>query len=339
MEGSTSNSSSEDEMGIPNMRCDVEVVVEPSPSDKTVADVVFVHGFGCLSEEPWQPRSFLSQQADSKAGLLMEPQKNNACFWPAALLPRNLGNVRIIIFQYELLKDHIPFGPQVDKDLVPEAIIQQSWNFLRKIRELRGECRDRPLIFVTHSGGTVLAINALAWADITRKNSKVKNMVDIVDSTSAIVYFGHSLKFPELSDALDKVIERKAQFEDPRDHRKHFEIYSLLRERATPHREMDCPVDWKPESFFEPNQGYMPRFSKEDDVRYKECLKELRRYVAEAAKGLKYRERSKGRELQGSVVSMVTECPHPVSDMELIGRRSRENTKTLQQKIGEPTES
>ena len=155
-----------------------------------VADVVFVHGLQGHPQRTWQSKAnagsgrrprkrlktFSCRETDEMAHEDLQP------FWPADMLARDFEDVRILTFGYDS-KVTKGFAAPSSKN----GIFQHGNSFLRAVGRARVGCRQRPIVFVAHSLGGLIVKQALIEA---RKQTHDLDLVDIYDSTHAVIFFG-----------------------------------------------------------------------------------------------------------------------------------------------------
>lgn len=165
--------------------------IDGHPEDHTfVADVVFVHGLQGHPQRTWQSNSNIEASARPRKCLSISSWKNtevvthndSKSFWPAEILPQDHNDVRILTFGYDSKVTKGFMGPTSKN-----GIFQHGNSFLRAMDRARISCRQRPIIFVAHSLGGLVVKQALIEA---RKQSYEPDLLNIYDSTHAIIFFG-----------------------------------------------------------------------------------------------------------------------------------------------------
>ena len=155
-----------------------------------IADVVFVHGLQGHPQRTWQSKAKVESgrrprkrpkllswgETDEMAHEDLQP------FWPADILAHDFEDVRILTFGYD---------SQVTKGFMAPSskngIFQHGNSFMRAVGRARIGCRKRPIIFVAHSLGGLVVKQALIEA---RKQTYDADLLDIYDSTHAVIFFG-----------------------------------------------------------------------------------------------------------------------------------------------------
>ena len=165
--------------------------IDGHPEDHTfVVDVIFVHGLQGHPQETWQSKSkaesstrprkrrrtFFSNDSEVVAHDDTKP------FWLADILPQDHKDARILTFGYDS-KVTKGFMSSTSKN----GIFQHGNSFLRAVGRVRTGCRQRPIVFVAHSLGGLVVKQALIEA---RKQTDEADLLDVYDSTHAIIFFG-----------------------------------------------------------------------------------------------------------------------------------------------------
>ncbi|KPI45279.1 Protein SERAC1 [Cyphellophora attinorum] len=157
---------------------DTGMTVLWQPTDSTIADLVFVHGLGGHPRKTWQqPIGGTAAEAEGNSkpskslwhSLQRRRGKEEHCFWPQDLVPKDFPNVRVMTYGY---KSSL-----------------HTKGFLGALTDYRDACRNRPLIFVAHSLGGILVKDAIVESNKYRQ-SQHPEMRDVSNSVSAIVFFG-----------------------------------------------------------------------------------------------------------------------------------------------------
>ena len=165
--------------------------IDGQPKDHSyIADVVFVHGLQGHPRKTWQskanpksgerPRKFLKPFSRAETEELAP--EDLPPFWPEDILARDFNDVRILTFGYD---------SKVTKEFTAPSskngIFQHGNSFMRAVGRARVGCRQRPIVFVAHSLGGLVVKQALIEA---RKQTHDLDMLDIYDSTHAVIFFG-----------------------------------------------------------------------------------------------------------------------------------------------------
>ena len=155
-----------------------------------IADVVFVHGLQGHPQRTWQskakaksgrkPRKRLKRfswgETDEMAHEDLQP------FWPADILAHDFEDVRILTFGYDSKVTKGFMAPSSKN-----GIFQHGNSFMRAVGRAQIGCRQRPIVFVAHSLGGLVVKQALIEA---RKQTHDPDLLDIHDSTHAVIFFG-----------------------------------------------------------------------------------------------------------------------------------------------------
>ena len=141
-------------------------ILYSGPKDP-IADVVFVHGLTGHGTTSWKKGDIL---------------------WPKELLPKQLPNVRIIAWNYNV--DVLRFFNSKTKE---KSILQHAENLLFDLGGEREE-EGRPIIFIGHSLGGLVIKQALVIASQSEhsQDDNTAGYVDIINSTIGIVFLGVS---------------------------------------------------------------------------------------------------------------------------------------------------
>ncbi|KAL3448019.1 Alpha/Beta hydrolase protein [Aspergillus insuetus] len=129
-------------------------------STSAVVDVVFIHGLTGNRETTWT-------------------DKETKVFWPGALLPNDIPDARILTFGYDA--DIVHFLSTASQNRIGNHA-QNFINVLSQLRE-KSETIDRPIIFVAHSLGGLMAL-------LSSKNSAEGHLQHIVECTVGITFLG-----------------------------------------------------------------------------------------------------------------------------------------------------
>ena len=105
--------------------------------------------------------------------------------WLRDLLPKTLGNARVLAFEYNANKASFYGAYSADR-------IQQHAQTL--VADLQGDrslegCSERPLIFICHGLGGIIVKKALTYSS-TRTSKNVEHLYGIFVSTFAVLFFG-----------------------------------------------------------------------------------------------------------------------------------------------------
>ncbi|KAL3486348.1 hypothetical protein BJX62DRAFT_228795 [Aspergillus germanicus] len=129
-------------------------------SESAVVDVIFVHGLTGNCETTWTDR-------------------DTRIFWPEALLPYDNSDARILMFGYNA--DIIHFLSMASQNRIGNHA-QNFINLLSQVQE-KSETMDRPIIFVAHSLGGLMAL-------LSSKNSAEAHLQKILECTAGITFLG-----------------------------------------------------------------------------------------------------------------------------------------------------
>ena len=155
-----------------------------------IADVIFVHGLQGHPRRTWQSKSNAESSTRPRKRFRPFSWKDTEViahddptpFWPADILSQDLKDVRILTFGYDS-KVTKGFMALTSKN----GIFQHGNSFLRAVGRARIGHRQRPIVFVAHSLGGLVVKQALIEA---RKQTHEPDLLDIYDSTHAIIFFG-----------------------------------------------------------------------------------------------------------------------------------------------------
>ena len=155
-----------------------------------VADVVFVHGLQGHPQRTWQSKANTEsgRRPQKRLKLLSWKETDEMAredlqqFWPADILAHDFEDVRILTFGYD---SKVTKGFTVPSS--KNGIFQHGNSFLRAVGRARIGCRQRPIVFVAHSLGGLVVKQALIEA---RKQTHDPDLLDIYDSTHAVIFFG-----------------------------------------------------------------------------------------------------------------------------------------------------
>jgi hypothetical protein len=104
-------------------------------------------------------------------------------FWPRDLLPFTVPNARIITYGYDTKIRHTLVGP-VSKN----NVVDHGWDLLCALEEVRRDDPSRPLLFIAHSLGGLVAKAALIKS---RDNEHLQpHFHYVVASTVGVFFFG-----------------------------------------------------------------------------------------------------------------------------------------------------
>ena len=165
--------------------------IDGKPKDhQYIADLVFVHGLQGHPQRTWQSKA--NPKSGRKRGNFLNPFSGGETtkmaheglqpFWPADILAHDFEDVRILTFGYDS-KVTRGFMAPTSKN----GIFQHGNSFLRAVGRARIGCRKRPIVFVAHSLGGLVVKQALIEA---RKQTHDLELLDIYDSTHAVIFFG-----------------------------------------------------------------------------------------------------------------------------------------------------
>ena len=155
-----------------------------------VADVVFVHGLQGHPQTTWQSKA--NAESGRRPRKLLNPFSRGETegladedlppFWPEDILAHDFDDVRILTFGYDSKVTKGVMAPSSKN-----GIFQHGNSFLRAMGRARIGCRQRPIVFVAHSLGGLVVKQALIEA---RKQTHDLDLLDIYDSTHAVIFFG-----------------------------------------------------------------------------------------------------------------------------------------------------
>lgn len=146
-----------------------------------VADVVFVHGMGGHPRNSWSHR-------------------DNKTFWPGQLLPADQSNLRIMTYGYGSAPTRGYFQPANKMNISDHGSL-----FLNALAPERDDCPERPIIFVGHSLGGIIVVEAL----VQSRDSPHPHLKGILDSTRGLIFFGVPLRGAAVA-GLAEILRRLA---------------------------------------------------------------------------------------------------------------------------------
>jgi hypothetical protein len=122
------------------------------------------------SQETQLAQNWDAESADTK----------NSCFWPFDLVPEDFSNFRITTYGCDSQPSHYYTSKTTQM-----TISQHARDLLIKLTNSRSECRERPLIFVSHNLGGILE-------DMIVESLKNKQQPDLQDAGNACrtIFFG-----------------------------------------------------------------------------------------------------------------------------------------------------
>lgn len=157
---STAEGASKEKEGAPQVKELGLTQIDGHPKDhRFIADVIFVHGLQGHPKSTWQSRTPTESRKRSWSERLTglarsskgdEAHGDNKFFWPAQILPRDFGDVRILTYGYDSKVTKGFMSPTSQN-----GIWKHSTSFLWALSRFRVDCNDRPIIFVAHSLGYV----------------------------------------------------------------------------------------------------------------------------------------------------------------------------------------
>ncbi|KAH6662740.1 SesB protein [Halenospora varia] len=139
-------------------------------------DIVFVHGLRGHPQKTWE-------------GVNPDPdveEEDKVVFWPRALLRNTIKECRIFTYGYPT--DFATFYPIITPQSISHmSIDNHSTLLIHKLGNVRGEdgTATRPIIFVAHSLGGLVAANALASDYATDAQGQ-----NVVNNTCGAVFLG-----------------------------------------------------------------------------------------------------------------------------------------------------
>ncbi|KAH8162589.1 hypothetical protein CIB48_g5655 [Xylaria polymorpha] len=200
---------------------------EVSPAPDVAVDLVFVHGLREPGKDAWT----------SPASGVM---------WMRDLFPHDKYKARLLLYEYDADRLIAPGGPDVN-GVFDEAV--SLVNHLVANRELQ-QAERRPIIFVCHEFGGLLAKRALAYSH-SRKGFKVEHIRSIFRSTIAILFmatphqgfkkdailYANRPRYPEPSNFMLSLLEGSEALQEITDHfapiMKHFFVYNFWEQLRT----------------------------------------------------------------------------------------------------------
>ncbi|KAI9862819.1 MAG: hypothetical protein M1824_000949 [Vezdaea acicularis] len=175
------------------------VLADPSSA---CLDVIFVHGLTGHARRTWtftgpktpsDARKTLhtddSSERPSKIQRLLRPGSSdstttsNDVFWPLDLLTQTLPNARLLAYGYDSNIRH-----RLQVPVNQSTILDLGQDLLTDLEALRRSQPTRPLIFVAHSLGGIIAKETLRRSEGHRVYQK--EFYSIYDATVALMFFG-----------------------------------------------------------------------------------------------------------------------------------------------------
>ncbi|KAI1735610.1 hypothetical protein F4680DRAFT_434538 [Xylaria scruposa] len=108
------------------------------------------------------------------------PEGQSYVFWPADLLPTEVPRARILVFGYNTVIAKHQFAGAVNKN----SVFAHSKDLVNEL--FRARPLERPVLFVTHSLGGIVAKESLAICS----TSNDENFEDILKSTTGVMFLG-----------------------------------------------------------------------------------------------------------------------------------------------------
>lgn len=127
---------------------------------------------GAKSPKPGEDETAQSDTSTTRS-------EKNEVYWPTDLLAPDCPRARIMVWGYDTMVTRGP-GKAANKD----GLFAHGLNLLYALSRQRQH--GRPIIFVAHSLGGILVKELLTHADA----SEERDLLDIADSTSAVVFMG-----------------------------------------------------------------------------------------------------------------------------------------------------
>jgi len=105
-------------------------------------------------------------------------------YWPLDLVPSTIPSARVLTYGYDTHIRHWLQGSPLNRSTVYDV----AWNLLVALEAERRESPKRPLMLVAHSLGGVIVKEMLRRSKICHMG--VAHLRDIVESTTALIFFG-----------------------------------------------------------------------------------------------------------------------------------------------------
>ncbi|KAI0547904.1 hypothetical protein F4679DRAFT_552524 [Xylaria curta] len=166
--------------------------------ETAVLDIVFVHGFTGDPVKTWRytgpdvldkPKPVTGSIHQWGSRLFQKPSdasngfQHSGTYWPQDLLPLTVKDARILTYEYDTHIRHV-FDGQISQNSVYDI----SWDFLMAIEAQRKEYVSRPIIFIAHSLGGIVAKEMLRRSDGCHDSRQF--LRSIAESTRGIIFFG-----------------------------------------------------------------------------------------------------------------------------------------------------
>ncbi|KAL1608072.1 hypothetical protein SLS60_003011 [Paraconiothyrium brasiliense] len=161
-------------------------------------DIVFVHGFTGHPERTWSTkinredaaktierpskRQKFNQAFQTFAGSV-EGESIPKVFWPRDILPSTIPDARILTYGYDTHIRH-----RLDAPVPQSTVYDISWNFLIALEGERRTDPLRPMIFVVHSLGGIVAKEMLRRSNGCSRGQP--HLHQVFASTKGIMFFG-----------------------------------------------------------------------------------------------------------------------------------------------------
>ncbi|KAH8816957.1 hypothetical protein F5884DRAFT_853390 [Xylogone sp. PMI_703] len=138
-------------------------VYSPQANIDVVAHIIFVHGLFGHPETTWTGRPPRSRSPLPTTEQRSEsPDTINGVFWPAALLPKTIPNVKVSTWGYDA--DIDGFWPSPSQN----TVTQHAAGLLADLADLIESDGDLPIFFVVHSLGGIVVKAAMNQSAATR---------------------------------------------------------------------------------------------------------------------------------------------------------------------------
>lgn len=183
------------------------------------SSIVFVHGLTGHPEHTWSEKQEVgrgqNEHNDNDGERRSKRQKllpsatppeeeyglHEPTYWPRDLVPIDVPNARVLTYGYDTSPTHCG-GYSMGKSTVQDI----AWEFLIGLEAARRFQSLRPLIFVAHSFGGIVVMEALRRSSGCQKHQS--HLHSIYEGTSGILFFGTPHSGPNSHDLIQQTIER-----------------------------------------------------------------------------------------------------------------------------------
>jgi pimeloyl-ACP methyl ester carboxylesterase len=181
---------------------------------------VFIHGFTGHPERTWTHKrgDARHQNEDNNDDELVEPpskvrrlnpfsrshhggNSTSAVYWPQDLVPETIPYARVLTYGYDTHVKHF-LGPPVSSNTVYDI----AWDFLVALEADRRKEPFRPVLFIAHSLGGIVAKETLRHSSGCHVGQP--HLRTVFDSTIGITFFGTPHSGADPRGLLQRIAER-----------------------------------------------------------------------------------------------------------------------------------